>query len=57
MRDVLDAGNVNMPSDHLTILFTDRARDVLKIAAEKHAYTLSAGFPFSTANCPTRDWS
>ena len=25
MRDVLNAGNVNLPSDHLTILFTDRA--------------------------------
>ncbi len=24
MRDVLNAGNVNLPSDHLTILFTDR---------------------------------
>ena len=35
-----NAGNVNMPSEHLTILFTDRARDVLKVAAEKHAYTL-----------------
>ena len=46
MRDVLTAGNVDMPSAHLTILFTDRARDVLKIAAEKHAYTLIGRIPF-----------
>ena len=52
MRDVLNAGNVNMPSDHLTILFTDRAREVLKIAAEKHAYTLVGRIPFLNGKLP-----
>ena len=52
MRDVLDTGNVNMPSDHLTILFTDRAREVLKIAAEKHAYTLVGRIPFLNGKLP-----
>ncbi len=52
MRDVLNAGNVEMPSDHLTILFTDRARDVLKVAAEKHAYTLVGRIPFLNGKLP-----
>jgi tungstate transport system substrate-binding protein len=52
MRDVLDNGNVNMPSDHMTFLFTDRAREVLKIAAEKHAYTLVGRIPFFNGKLP-----
>jgi len=52
MRDVLNAGNVNMPSGPLTILFTDRAREVLKIAAEKHAYTLVGRIPFLNGKLP-----
>ena len=52
MREILDAGNVNMPSEHLTILFTDRARDVLKIAAQKHAYTLVGRIPFLNGKLP-----
>jgi tungstate transport system substrate-binding protein len=52
MRDVLEAGNVNMPSDHLTILFTDRAREVLKVAAERHAYTLVGRIPFFNGKLP-----
>ena len=52
MRDVLNAGNVDLPSDHLTILFTDRARDVLKVAAEKHAYTLVGRIPFLNGKLP-----
>ncbi len=52
MRDVLEDGKVNMPSDHLTILFTDRARDVLKVAAEKHAYTLIGRIPFMNGKLP-----
>jgi tungstate transport system substrate-binding protein len=52
MRDVLNAGNVNLPSDYLTILFTDRAREVLKIAAEKHAYTLVGRIPFLNGKLP-----
>ena len=52
MREVLNAGNVNLPPDHLTILFTDRAREVLKIAAEKHAYTLVGRIPFLNGKLP-----
>jgi len=52
MRDILTDGNVNMPSEHLTFLFSDRARDVLKIAAEKHAYTLVGRIPFLNGKLP-----
>ncbi len=52
MRAVLTDGNINMPSEHLTILFEDRARDVLKIAAEKHAYTLVGRIPFLNGKLP-----
>jgi tungstate transport system substrate-binding protein len=54
MRDVLDAGNVEMPSDHLTIIFTDRAREVLNVAAEKHAYTLVGRIPFLNGKLPNK---
>jgi tungstate transport system substrate-binding protein len=52
MRDVLNAGNVNMPSEHMTFLFTDRAREVLKVAGEKHAYTLVGRIPFLNGKLP-----
>ena len=52
MRDILDDAKVNMPSDHLTLLFTDHAREVLKIAAEKHAYTLVGRIPFLSGKLP-----
>jgi tungstate transport system substrate-binding protein len=52
MRDILEADNINMPSDHLTLLFSDRARDVLKVAAEKHAYTLVGRIPFLNGKLP-----
>ncbi len=52
MRDILESSNVNMPTDHLTLLFTDKARDVLKVAAEKHAYTIVGRIPFSTGKLP-----
>jgi tungstate transport system substrate-binding protein len=52
MRDVLDDGSVTLPSEHMTILFSDRAREVLKIAAEKHAYTLVGRIPFLNGKLP-----
>jgi tungstate transport system substrate-binding protein len=52
MREVLESAKINMPSDHLTMLFTDRAREVLKVAAEKHAYTLVGRIPFLNGKLP-----
>ena len=52
MREILDAAEITMPSEQLTLLFTDRARDVLKIAAEKHAYTLVGRIPFRNDKLP-----
>jgi tungstate transport system substrate-binding protein len=52
MREILDDGEVTLPTEQLTLLFTDRARDVLKIAAEKHAYTLVGRIPFLNGKLP-----
>jgi tungstate transport system substrate-binding protein len=52
MRDVLRTYGIEIPSEQLTLLFTDRARDVLKIAAEKHAYTLVGRIPFRNGKLP-----
>lgn len=52
MRDVLRAYGIEMLTEKLTMLFTDRARDVLKIAAEKHAYTLVGRIPFRSGKLP-----
>jgi tungstate transport system substrate-binding protein len=52
MRDVLDDGNVTLPSEHMTILFTDHAREVLKIAAEKNSYTVVGRIPFLNGKLP-----
>ena len=52
MRDVLRTCGIEMPSDKLVILFTDRARDVLKIAAQNHAYTLVGRIPFRNGKLP-----
>ena len=54
MRDILDDAKLDMPSDHLTFLFTDHAREVLKIAAEKHAYTLVGRIPFLNGKLPNQ---
>jgi tungstate transport system substrate-binding protein len=54
MREILDAGEITMPSEQLTLLFTDRARDVLKIAAEKRAYTLVGRIPFLNGKLPNQ---
>ena len=55
MRDVLNAGNVNMPSEHMTFLFTDRAGRCSRWPGRNMPTRSWAGFPFSTASCPTRD--
>ena len=52
MRDVLNAGEVSLPSEHMTLLFTERAREVLKVAAQKQAYTLVGRIPFLNGKLP-----
>jgi tungstate transport system substrate-binding protein len=54
MRGILETGDINLPAEQLTLLFTDRARDVLKIAAEKHAYTLVGRIPFRSGKLPNQ---
>ncbi|MFZ5830786.1 MAG: substrate-binding domain-containing protein [Planctomycetota bacterium] len=52
MREILSAGDVLMPSERLHILFSDRAPEVLRIAAEKQAYTLVGRIPFRSGKLP-----
>ena len=54
MREILEDGEVTLPAEQLTLLFTDRARDVLKIAAEKRAYTLIGRIPFRNGKLPNQ---
>ncbi len=54
MREILDDGEVTLPAEQLTLLFTNRARDVLKIAAEKRAYTLIGRIPFRNGKLPNQ---
>jgi tungstate transport system substrate-binding protein len=51
-RDVLRTYGIEIPPEQLTLLFTDRARDVLKIAAAKRAYTLVGRIPFRNGKLP-----
>jgi tungstate transport system substrate-binding protein len=52
LRAILDAGDIQLDPDHTTILFDDRQRRVLKIAAEKQAYTLVGRIPFRSGKIP-----
>jgi tungstate transport system substrate-binding protein len=46
LRDVMADGNVTLDLDRTEVLFTDKARQVLQIAAGKSAYTLVGRIPF-----------
>jgi tungstate transport system substrate-binding protein len=52
LRDVLDSAEVSLDPQKTTLLFTDRAREVLKIASEKKAYTLVGRIPFLNGKLP-----
>jgi tungstate transport system substrate-binding protein len=52
MRDILHTTGLEINPDILTVLFSDRARDVLKIAAAKNAYTMVGRIPFRNGKLP-----
>jgi tungstate transport system substrate-binding protein len=52
LRDVLDSAGVSLDPQKTTLLFTDKAREVLKIASEKKAYTLVGRIPFLDGKLP-----
>jgi len=52
LRDVLDSAGVSLDPEKMVLLFTDKARQVLQIAAEKKAYTLVGRIPFLSGKLP-----
>jgi tungstate transport system substrate-binding protein len=52
LRALLDAADVTFDPDHTTVLFDDKQRRVLHIAAEKRAYTLVGRIPFRSGKIP-----
>jgi tungstate transport system substrate-binding protein len=52
LRDVLDAAGSSLNPDATIMLFTEQARQVLKVAAEKNAYTLVGRIPFLSGKLP-----
>ena len=53
LRDVMNAGGgIEFDPDQLTVLFDDRQRRVLHVAAEKQAYTLCGRIPFLSGKIP-----
>ena len=52
LRDILQPNEIELDPDHTTILFDDRLRRVLKIAADKKAYTLVGRIPFRSGKIP-----
>ncbi|MBC8106313.1 MAG: substrate-binding domain-containing protein [Anaerolineae bacterium] len=48
LRAIVDANDIRFDPKNITTLFEDRQREVLKIAAEKHAYTMIGRIPFLT---------
>jgi tungstate transport system substrate-binding protein len=52
LRSVLYAAGVDLDERHTTVLLSDRAREVLQIAAERQAYTLVGRIPFLSGKMP-----
>jgi len=52
LRAIVDEAQIEFDPSQLTMLFDDRGRDVLKIAAEKGAYTMIGRIPFRTGRLP-----
>ncbi|MGH7176107.1 MAG: substrate-binding domain-containing protein [Tepidisphaeraceae bacterium] len=52
LRDILQHADISLDADHTTVLLDDKQRRVLKIAAEKGAYTLVGRIPFHSGKIP-----
>jgi tungstate transport system substrate-binding protein len=52
LRDVLDGAGVALRPETTTMLLSEQARQVLKTAAEKNAYTLVGRIPFRSGKLP-----
>jgi ABC-type tungstate transport system permease subunit len=52
LRNILEPNELALDPDHTTALIDDHQRIVLKIAADKHAYTLIGRIPFRSGKLP-----
>jgi tungstate transport system substrate-binding protein len=52
LLSILDLNEITLDPDHTTVLFDDQQRRVLKVAADKHAYTLVGRVPFRIGRLP-----
>jgi tungstate transport system substrate-binding protein len=52
LRDVLETTGLSLRDDTTTFIFSEQARDVLKTAGEKNAYTLVGRIPFLNGKLP-----
>jgi tungstate transport system substrate-binding protein len=52
LKTILDEGEISLDPQKTTVLFEDRQRRVLGIAAEKKAYTMIGRIPFLTGKIP-----
>jgi tungstate transport system substrate-binding protein len=52
LLNILEPNDIQLDPKNTTVLFDDQQRSVLKVAAEKHAYTLVGRIPFHTGRLP-----
>jgi len=52
LLNILEPNDITLDPDHTTVLFDDQQRRVLKVAGEKHAYTLVGRVPFRIGRLP-----
>jgi tungstate transport system substrate-binding protein len=52
LANIVEPGGIQVDPAHMTVLFDDPQRDVLKIAAAKHAYTMVGRIPFRIGRIP-----
>ena len=52
LLNILQPNQIQLDPANTTILFDDQQRSVLKVAGEKHAYTLVGRIPFRTGRLP-----
>jgi tungstate transport system substrate-binding protein len=52
LLNILEPNQIRLDPANTTVLFDDQQRSVLKVAGEKHAYTLVGRIPFRTGRLP-----
>jgi tungstate transport system substrate-binding protein len=52
LLNILEPNEIQLDPANTTVLFDDQQRSVLKVAGEKHAYTLVGRIPFHTGRLP-----